>query len=286
VTVRAQDWIASGAYLDTPAGRVFFRDEGNGPVILLFHGFPTWSYDWAESAPVIARQYRTITFDFPGYGMSQKHGGVDFSVCAAANVVELLLTHLGIKSAALAIHDFGGIVGQELLDRRQQGKLSFTVDAVHVLNCGIVYAQYSPTRAQKLLALPFVGKLVASQFKKEKLLAGLNAVRGQNKISEHEFDELWTGMSRENGHKLAYRHIQYNAERRVHHARWEKALFTFDGPLQLVWGLADPVSGEHVLDAARGHLGKARIVELPKVGHFPQSEAAADVVAALCGGAQ
>ena len=279
----ATEWIASGAYLETRAGRIFYRTQGQGPVLVMLHGFPTWSYDWAEAAVALARDHQVVTLDFPGYGASQKRKGVDFSVAASADTVEALLEHLGIAHATLVIHDYGGIVGQELLDRRRKGRLSFAVDALHVLNCGIVYAAYRPTRGQKMLAKPLLGPLISSRLDKAKLYAGLNAVRGDRKLTPAEFDDLWVGMSRDNGHKLAHRQVGYNAERAVHHARWEEALFGYEGPLQLIWGLADPVSGKHVLDVARPRFTAARVVTLPGVGHFPQSEAPAQVVAAIRG---
>ena len=281
--ISASEWVSGGSHLDTSSGRIFFRAQGDGPALVMLHGFPTWSYDWAKVVLALAGEHRVVTLDFPGYGFSDKRRGVDFSVAGSANAVEQLLSHLGISRAALVIHDYGGIVGQELLDRRRLVQLPFGVDAVHVLNSGIVYAAYRPTRFQKLLAKPILGAFVASRLNKERLHAGLNSVRGTSKLGDAEFDQLWVGMSRDNGHKLAHRHILYNAERAVHHQRWEKALFGYDGPVQLIWGLADPVSGRHVLELARPRLPTARIVELNQVGHFPQSEAPAQVAAAIRG---
>ncbi|RZM31208.1 MAG: alpha/beta fold hydrolase, partial [Sphingomonas sp.] len=174
--VSAADWVSGGDYLDTSAGRVFFRVEGRGPALVMLHGFPTWSYDWARVAPLMASDHRVVTLDFPGYGFSAKPRGVDFGVAAAADAVERTLRHLSIDRATLAIHDFGGIVGQELLDRLRRGQLSFGVDAVHVLNNGIVYAAYRPTRAQRLLAIPILGTIVARSLTEARLRAGLNFV--------------------------------------------------------------------------------------------------------------
>lgn len=279
--VSAADWVSSGQHLATPAGEVFFRVEGDGAPIVLLHGFPTWSYDWAEVAGALAETHQVIALDFPGYGFSQKSGQVDFSVGGAADAVERLIAHLGVGHASLAIHDFGGIVGQELLDRQRRRSLSFAIDGLHVLNNGIVYAAYRPARIQKLLAMPLVGRFIASRLTKAKLHRGLNSVRGSNKLDDQAFEQLWVGMSRDDGHKLAFRHIQYNRERSVHHRRWEDALFSYSGPVQLIWGLSDPISGSHVLELARPKLRDAAIVELPGVGHFPQSESPAEVAAAI-----
>jgi len=263
----AAEWIATGSHLATPGGRIFYRTQGEGPALVMLHGFPTWSYDWAQVTPDLARDHQVVTLDFAGYGASEKRRGVDFSVSASADAVESLLRHLAIFRATLVIHDYGAIVGQELLDRRQKGRLSFAIDAVHVLNCGIVYSAYRPTRGQTMLTKPLLGALIASRLSKARLRAGIDAIRGDRKLTDAEFDELWLGMSRDDGHKLAHRHIRYNAERSVHHERWENALFGYDGPLQLIWGLADPVSGRHVLDAARERLTTpARVLALAGVG--------------------
>jgi pimeloyl-ACP methyl ester carboxylesterase len=88
-------------------------------------------------------------------------------------------------------------------------------------------------------------------------------------------------MSRDNGHKLSHLLIKYNAERAVHHQRWESALADWAGPLDLVWGLADPVSGSHVLELAVKTLPRAAVTELPGVGHYPSSEAPQAVAAAV-----
>jgi pimeloyl-ACP methyl ester carboxylesterase len=281
VSITANQWVEGGKFCDTTAGRIFYRDHGNGPALVLLHGFPTWSYDWANTVPALLKHHRVITFDFPGYGFSDKRGSVDFSVGGAADSVQQLMANLGIKTAALVTHDFGGIVGQELLDRRRNGQITFDIAGVHMLNCGIVYAAYRPTQIQKLLSMPAMGAIIAKQITKEKLLVSLNSARGSQKLSSAEFDQMWIGISRDYGHQLAHRHVSYNGERDVHHARWESALFEYDGPLQLLWGLLDPVSGKHVLDIARPRLPNARIVELPQVGHFPQSEAPLEVANAI-----
>jgi len=75
--------------------------------------------------------------------------------------------------------------------------------------------------------------------------------------------------------------MRYNREREQHAARGEAALSAYEGPLQLIWGLEDPVSGAHVLELARSKLPRAEIVELPGVGHFPQVEAPHRVAAAI-----
>jgi pimeloyl-ACP methyl ester carboxylesterase len=278
---RATEWIAENDTLVSRRGhRIAFRRRGAGPTLLLLHGFPTWSYDYAEVASDLARDHDVITLDFLGYGASDKPNPYEYSVAESADIVEDLTAHLGVKSTRLVIHDYGGIVGQELVDRANRGQLGFAIDSLIMLNCGIVYSAYRPTRSQKLLILPVVGKLLASRVSAGRVRSLLDAVRG-SRLTDTEFDDLWLGMSRQNGQKLWHLLIKYNAERQIHHRRWEAALASWDGPLHLVWGPDDPVSGRHVLQQAVKVLPQATVTELAGVGHYPQSEAPQAVAAAV-----
>jgi pimeloyl-ACP methyl ester carboxylesterase len=278
---QAQEWIDQSETFTSRRGhRIAFRRQGQGPTVLLLHGFPTWSYDYAEVAIDLATDHDVITLDFPGYGASDKPNPYEYSVAESADVVEDLAAHLNLDSVRLVVHDYGGIVGQELVDRALAGKLGFTIDSLVVLNCGVVYSAYRPTRLQKLLILPVIGKLLASRISPDRFRSGLDGVRGA-KLTDAEFDSLWHGVTLNDGHKLAHLHIRYNAERAAHHRRWEKALADWDGPLHLVWGLEDPVSGRHVLEKATAVLPHATVTELAGVGHYPQSEAPQAVAAAI-----
>jgi len=277
----AQEWIDQCENLISRRGhRIAFRRRGQGPTVLLLHGFPTWSYDYAEVATDLAADHHVITLDFLGYGASDKPNPYDYFVAESADTVEDLVAHLGLESLHLVVHDYGGIVGQELIDRALAGQLGFQISSVDLLNSGIVYSAYRPTRLQRLLILPVVGKLIAGRVSANRVRSALDAIRGP-KLTDAEFDNLWYGMALHDGHKLAHLHIRYNAERAAHHRRWERALAAWDGPLQLVWGPEDPVSGCHVLEQAIKVLPRAAVTEIPGAGHYPQSEAPAAVAGAI-----
>lgn len=281
---RAAEWIAENDTLVSRRGhRIAFRRCGVGPTLLLLHGFPTWSYDYAEVASDLARDHDVITLDFLGYGASEKPNPYEYSVAESADIVEDLTAQLDVKSVRLVTHDYGGIVAQELVDRANRGELSFAIDSLIMLNSGIVYSAYRPTRLQKLLIQPVIGRLLAGRVSAARLRSALDAIRG-TPLTDTEFDDLWLGLSRDNGHKLSHLLIKYNAERAIHHRRWEAALANWTGPLHLVWGLDDPVSGRHVLEQATKVLPHAAVTELAGVGHYPQSEAPQAVIAAVRSG--
>ena len=143
---RAREWIDQCETLISRRGhRIAYRRRGTGPTVLMLHGFPTWSYDYAEVAADLASGHDVITLDFLGYGASDKPNPYEYSVAESADVVEDLAAHLRLDWVRLVIHDYGGIVGQELIGRARAGRLGFTIDSVALLNCGIVYSAYRPT---------------------------------------------------------------------------------------------------------------------------------------------
>jgi pimeloyl-ACP methyl ester carboxylesterase len=278
----AGEWIAQCETLVTRRRhRLAFRSRGTGPTVALLHGFPTWSYDYAAVATDLARDHDVITLDFLGYGASDKPNPYEYSVAESADSVEDLMALLGLSSMHLVVHDYGGIVSQELVDRQLSDRLPFGITTLTVLNCGIVYSAYRPTRLQKLLITPVIGKLLAGRINARMVRSGLSDVWGKSKLSDEEFNDLWQGISLNNGHKLAHLLIRYNTERAHHHRRWEAALAAWKGPLHLIWGLDDPVSGRHVLDLATKVLPRAAVTKLDGIGHFPQVEAAEAVATAI-----
>src|SRR6202041_3461067 len=123
---RAAEWIAESDTLVSRRGhRIAFRRRGTGPTVLLLHGFPTWSYDYAEVATDLAADHDVITLDFLGYGASDKPSPYDYSVAESADTVEDLAAHLELGSVRLVVHDYGGIVGQELIGRVLADELGF-----------------------------------------------------------------------------------------------------------------------------------------------------------------
>lgn len=100
--------------LATSAGELAYADLGEGPPVLLLHGFPTSSFLWRREAWLLAQRMRVIVPDLLGYGRSERQEDADLSEQAQAGYVRQLLTHLGIEELAVVGHDIGGGVAQML----------------------------------------------------------------------------------------------------------------------------------------------------------------------------
>lgn len=97
---------------------VHYTDEGDGPALVLVHaGF--WSFVWRDLITELRHDFRCITLDLPGAGLSDgDEDAIDLAAYPA--VVESLLDTLGVETATLVIHDLGGVVGVLAAGRRPE----------------------------------------------------------------------------------------------------------------------------------------------------------------------
>jgi haloacetate dehalogenase len=91
---------------------------GNGPPLLLLHGFPQTKAIWELVAPELAKQFTVIASDLRGYGASSKpHGRADHSTYSKRSMAadqHALMRHLGFDQFFLLGHDRGGRVSHRL----------------------------------------------------------------------------------------------------------------------------------------------------------------------------
>lgn len=93
--------------------RYHYIDEGTGPVLLMVHGNPTWSFYWRNMILALRDRYRVIAVDHIGCGLSDKPSGKDYSYHLAQRSADLgrLIEALDLRQITLVAHDWGGGVG-------------------------------------------------------------------------------------------------------------------------------------------------------------------------------
>jgi len=260
-------WRASGDWFEWRGERIFCRTEGTGEPLLLVHGFPTASWDWAAIWPRLAARYRVLAIDMIGFGLSAKPRGFAYSIMAQADLFEAFLARERVTRYRVLAHDYGNSVAQELL-ARDRGAIT----AACFLNGGLFPESHRPLPLQRLLASP-LGPLVA-RFASYRTFAGsMQRIWGTRPLPEAELRTMWELASGNDGLAIMPKLLGYMAERRRHRARWVGAIVDAKIPCRLIDGLADPVSGAHLVARYRALVGPADVVELAGVGHYPQVEA-------------
>ncbi len=277
----AKAWAAAGRHMDVRGHRIFVRTGGpeGAPPLLLLHGFPTSSLDWAPVWDTLAREHRLIAFDFLGFGFSDKPRRHVYDVMEQANIAEAVAAAHGVAAPHLLAHDYGVSVAQELLARtREGGRLA--VRSCCFLNGGLIPDSHRPRAIQRLLASP-IGALVVMLLSRKGFARSFSAVFApKTRPSPAELDGYWAAMTHQDGHRLGHKLIRYMADRRKHRARWVAVLEHPLVPLALINGSLDPVSGAHLADAVGALNPLIPITRLDDAGHYPQVEAPGRVLEA------
>ncbi|MDQ4093086.1 MAG: alpha/beta fold hydrolase, partial [Actinomycetota bacterium] len=58
---------------------VHYVDEGSGPIMLMLHGNPTWSFVYRDVIRSLRSRFRCIALDYPGFGLSEAAAGYRYS---------------------------------------------------------------------------------------------------------------------------------------------------------------------------------------------------------------
>lgn len=110
-TLQAKYANAASRYMDLPGGlKVHYRDQGkrDGPVIVLVHGFGASLHTWEPWVARLGSQYRIITLDLPGFGLTSAPEGYTIGRHDFVEVVDQVTAKLGVTKFVLAGNSMGG----------------------------------------------------------------------------------------------------------------------------------------------------------------------------------
>lgn len=284
-------------YFATEEGRAFVRHGGEGPPLLLLHGFPQTHACWSRVAPALARSFHVVCMDLRGYGWSSAPRGdpahETYSKRAMARDAIKVMSELGYPRFALAGHDRGARVGYRLaLDH--PGRLT-ALALLDILPTNVVWerieAGLAPAAHWEFLSRPnpepeeaiardpgaFVEKLLAAWTRKGTLDA---------------FDRRALAAYRQAANDPARIHAfceDYRAGATIDRRRDEEDLAagrTLDCPTLVLWGEfyltgGDEPGSETALDVWRRTFAPQAQGESIESGHFLAEENPSETARAL-----
>jgi pimeloyl-ACP methyl ester carboxylesterase len=269
------DWRASGKYFDCDGLQIFYHlSERSDEVLLCLHGFPASSFDYHKIWSALTHKFAVLSFDLAGYGFSAKPSDFGYTTFDQVDVLQKLLEGLRIKRVHILAHDYGNTITQELLARDAERRLAFSIETICMLNGALFPETHRPILAQKLLISPagfLFGKLMSDAIFK-KSLASVFGPKTQPTAAELE--DFATLFKAGGGKRVVHKLIRYMSERARYRERWVGALEGMTQSFRMINGLADKVSGAHVVERFREVVPAQKdIVELKDIGHFPHWEA-------------
>lgn len=245
-------------------------DRGNGPAIVLLHGFPGSAADWEPVAVRLPEDRRTLVVDLVGFGASARPESFE-AVWTDAQAAALCATldRLGMDEVALIGHDMGGPVALTFLDRYPDRVTHLGLSATNTFTDTPVDFPLS------LLRLPGLGALIEPVFLSKPALRGLGRAASRTKGVR--------ATPNDSGEAKTIRTIFASVLRDLPdlYREIEAVLPAIAVPTIVIWGDEDmffsEAQGRRTAEAIPG----AEFVLLEGCGHFTPIERPDEVAAAI-----
>lgn len=103
--------LGEHGYAKSGDTRIHYVTSGEGPLLVMIHGFPDYWYTWRNQMPELAKTFQVVAFDQRGYNLSDQPVGVEnYAMPKLVDDVKALIEHFGREEAVVMGHDWGGAV--------------------------------------------------------------------------------------------------------------------------------------------------------------------------------
>jgi pimeloyl-ACP methyl ester carboxylesterase len=260
---------ADAAYVDVDGVSLRYRAIGDGPTVVLVHGYGASLDSWRGVDDALAKHHRVIAIDLKGFGWSSRPAG-DYSPAAHAALVWKALDQIGADDVALVGHSWGAsVVLAMALDKPARVRRIALVSAY-------VYDDQVPSFF-RWAQVGGVGELIFAMTYRERIEERVPLAYHDDRFVtqervdavQAEFDKPGTtaaALATARGHRFAAQAARYA---------------TIAKPALVLWGDDDQVTPLHAGERLSRDLPDARLVVVPACGHMPMVEARGALIRAL-----
>jgi pimeloyl-ACP methyl ester carboxylesterase len=251
-----------------------YVEAGEGPLVILLHGFPEFWYSWRSQLPALVRAgYRVIAPDLRGYNLSSKPAGTDsYRVLAVVQDIAGLMVQMSDSPCVLAGHDWGGVIAW-FLPMLHPG----LVRKLIVLNSPHPVPLSRELRVSKVQKLrlayqlfmqpPVLPELFMGAFRFLALRTMLRRLGNFSSAELEHYVEAWRQHGALTGMTNYYRAL------RRHRAALRPLVRPIDIPALMIWGERDPVFTPATTANFGEYVPDLRIERVADAGHFVQTDA-------------
>jgi pimeloyl-ACP methyl ester carboxylesterase/2-polyprenyl-6-methoxyphenol hydroxylase-like FAD-dependent oxidoreductase len=251
--------------------RIHYVETGEGPLVVLLHGFPEFWYSWRNQLPALsAAGYRVVAVDLRGYNLSGKPRGVgSYLLPTLARDIERLIRALGSGSASVVGHDWGALLGWELAMRHPE-----VVDRLSILNLPHPEQMKAGLRtARQLRKSWYIGLFQMPVLAESYLRWGdfafiRRSLRvGSSGSTPDDLERYVAAIARPGALTAAVNHYRALARLAI---REPNRSVRIETPVMVIWGEQDPYLGVELAEPDRLWVPNLRMERVPDAGHWLQ----------------
>jgi len=248
-------------------GTLHYVDEGEGPVVVMVHGNPTWSFLYRDIIQELSPYYRCIAMDHLGCGLSEKPD--DTSLYTLDQHIERtvkLIESLEIKSFVLLVHDWGGPIGLGAAAR-----LKDKVKGICITNTAAFPFKRIPKRIS-VCRIPFFGDFIVRGLNGfVRAAKTMTTVKPLREIEQYGYSFPYDSWE----NRVAINAFVKDIPMRKGHASYpviqsiEKSLSHWDEtPVALFWGMQDWCFHPVLIPEFKQRIPHAEVFQYETAGHY------------------
>ncbi len=250
---------------------VHYRDEGNkeGEIILLLHGVNASLHTWEGWVQVLKQDYRVISLDLPGYGLTGPDPKKRYSLADAAKFVALFVQALSLEKFTIAGNSRGGGISWNyaVLYPEKVQRLVL-VDAAGIKEKG---QRPFMLKLQSLPVLKDLSKVITPRFAVE---YAVNQVYGNSDKVNDEIVDRYFALLRRAGNREANTDVLNSNSSK----EFIPMLKELTMPTLIMWGEKDVWIVPEYAQKFKELIKHAELIMYPELGHIPMEEAPAKTV--------
>jgi pimeloyl-ACP methyl ester carboxylesterase len=103
--------LGSHGYAQSGDVKIHYVTKGEGPLLVMIHGFPDYWYTWRKQIPTLAKRFKVVAIDQRGFNRSDQPEGVEnYTIEKLVGDVRAVIKHFDRDKAVIVGHDWGGMV--------------------------------------------------------------------------------------------------------------------------------------------------------------------------------
>ncbi|MCP3144896.1 alpha/beta fold hydrolase [Pyxidicoccus xibeiensis] len=250
-------------FVDVDGLRVHYRDQGQGPALVLLHGSNASLFTWEGWVRELSAHHRVITLDLPGHGLTGPDAKGRYTYEGMAAVVDAFRARLGLERFALAGNSMGGAVAWHyaLLYPERVERLVL-VDAA-----GYPRDEPSPW-VFRLARTPVLGEVFSLVTPRWVIDRNVRGVYGDpSKVTDESVDRYHALLLREGNRAATRQRLRAGADNGL----WRR-LGELRVPTLILWGGRDAWILPRYGERFDRDIPDSRSVVYPELGHVPMEE--------------
>ncbi|HEX7154269.1 MAG TPA: alpha/beta fold hydrolase [Thermoanaerobaculia bacterium] len=253
---------------------------GEGPVLVLLHGFPEFWRCWEGQIEELARDFRLVIPDLRGYGLSDKPVSGYNARSTAADLYGLIRYFCGSNRARVAGHDWGGYAAWALAYLAPESLRRITVlnSPQPWMYLRRLFVNGQVFKAWYVMFFQVPG--IAEWFLTREEGAGVETVLRRGSTRFERFPREYIDACRQQMLEPGAAPATLEWYRTAFRYSYTGARFmrgTTNVPVQMIWGNADPALSESLTTGLERYAPHHRVDILEGVGHYVTHEAAGRV---------